>query len=364
MADRKIVICPFCGAAQTMGSRCGACGVAFDPETRLDLQFRMGPWFLRDPQQPFRAGWSYEEMVEQVEEGEITRYSIVRGPTTGQLWTVARKTPGIAHLLGDCCACNAKIPPGSTRCPECDVSFIVWDDRNSLGLPEPGHHGEVMTIQEISEGVPTDGKPLSTFLREEVGPAQATNPSSGAAAPAEPELDDILDNAMRQELLAARKRASNFMVVAMVAIGAAIATLCIAISMRPSTDGGGDGQPVGATSNPDEQVDQVDQGDQGDLPRLPAGRDASMPGTPGTGEAERGAGAVDPAEIEAAESRLAGLVGRAADAQLDVAERRAAIVEARTRLAFLQEHATGEAMRTRLAEHAQALDRAERRLEF
>ena len=357
MPDRKIVICPYCGAAQTMGSRCGACGVAFDPGTRLNQQLRMGPWFLRDPQHPFRAGRSYEEMVERVEEGDITRYSIVRGPTTGQLWTVARKTPGLAHLLGDCYACNAKIPPGTTRCPECDTSFIVWDDRNTLGLPEPERQAEVMTIQEISDGVPDDGRPLSTFLREERASDQIDRQPEAVVQP-EAELDDILDNAMRQELLAARSRASNFMIVAILAISVAIITLVIAIWMRPAPEAVKAGQPIDAAPASDTGSD----GD--DLPRLPAGLDEALPGTTGLGDVEGETGSVDPAEIKAAESILAGLVGRAADVQLEVAERRVAIAEARSQLAFLEEHLTGEAMRTRLAEHAQALDRAERRLEF
>ena len=132
----KVVICPYCGKAQVAAASCAACAGEFSPLSRQATQNEMGPWFVRDENQPFRPGIAYERLLAMIDEGRVTRYTILRGPTTGQLWTVARRVPCVAHHLGDCHACNAKIDPHLTACPDCGVRFGAWLERNHLGLPE------------------------------------------------------------------------------------------------------------------------------------------------------------------------------------------------------------------------------------
>lgn len=135
MTDAKALICPYCGVLQRSADACAACGTPIDAETRRRTLARMGPWFLRSETQPFMPGCSWEQLSEFVRAGIVTRDSVLRGPTTRQLWTLARRTPGVAHLLGVCHACQRKVDPTSEACPACRASFGAPLDRNALGIP-------------------------------------------------------------------------------------------------------------------------------------------------------------------------------------------------------------------------------------
>lgn len=136
MAKMKVLVCPYCGDAQNAGDRCRACGGLFEPLSRQATHNAMGPWFVRDEKRPFQPGASYETIVKLIERAQVTRYSIVRSPTTKQFWTVARRVPGLAHLLGHCHNCDASVDPGDHGCHACGVPFGAYLDRNFLGLPE------------------------------------------------------------------------------------------------------------------------------------------------------------------------------------------------------------------------------------
>lgn len=136
MEKTKVVICPYCGETQPAAERCRACGGLFEPLSRQATHNAMGPWFLRDPGKPFHPGCSYETVVKMVDRGQITKYSIVRGPTTRQFWTVAKHVPGVAHLLGYCHNCDTPVKPSDHGCHACGVPFGAYLDRNYMGLPE------------------------------------------------------------------------------------------------------------------------------------------------------------------------------------------------------------------------------------
>lgn len=130
------MICPFCGHTQRPGECCQDCGADFAPAARRGLIEAMGPWFLRDSERPFRPGLSYASIVELARLGDIRKYTILRGPTTRQLWTVARHVPGVAHLLGYCHACDGPVNTTDPGCRHCGATFGVDGDRNAMGLPE------------------------------------------------------------------------------------------------------------------------------------------------------------------------------------------------------------------------------------
>ena len=136
MAKSKVLICPYCGQTQPAGERCRACGGLFEPLSRQATHNAMGPWFVRDARRPFQPGCSYETLIQLIERGQVNKYSIIRGPTTRQFWTVARRVPGVAHLLGYCHNCDASVDPGDHGCHACGVPFGAYLDRNFLGLPE------------------------------------------------------------------------------------------------------------------------------------------------------------------------------------------------------------------------------------
>ncbi len=136
MAEQKMVICPYCGDAQALAERCRACGGLFEPLSRQATHNAMGPWFVRDVDRPFQPGCSYETLLRLVERGRVTRFTIVRGPTTRQFWTIAKHVPGLSHLLGYCHQCDASVDAGDHACHACGAAFGAYMDRNYLGLPE------------------------------------------------------------------------------------------------------------------------------------------------------------------------------------------------------------------------------------
>lgn len=145
-------LCPFCGGATRPMARCEQCKGFLDPLSRQATQNVMGPWFVRDPEKPFRPGCNFETLAQLVLRGQVDMRSIVRGPTTNQFWMPARRTPGVANLLGVCHACAGPVSAEDASCGKCGAEFprvgagvgagVAVGDRQSLGLlpvrPLPG----------------------------------------------------------------------------------------------------------------------------------------------------------------------------------------------------------------------------------
>ncbi|PCI10924.1 hypothetical protein COB72_02045 [bacterium] len=138
----RSLVCPYCGTVTEDSGRCSGCSGRFDPLSRQATQNQMGPWSIRDDRQPHRPGCTYQMITRLVGQGVIGAESILRGPSTRQFWTLARDTPGVAHLLGSCHSCQAEVKPDAFACPSCHASFTVERDRQHLGLgpsrPLPG----------------------------------------------------------------------------------------------------------------------------------------------------------------------------------------------------------------------------------
>lgn len=135
MAKKIVVICPFCGESQPAGDSCRACGGFFDELSRQATHNDMGPWFIRSPQRPYQPGCSYETIIKLIERQIITKFTIIRGPTSKQFWTIAKRVPGIAHLLGYCHSCDEHVNTDDHGCSVCGVPFGAYLERNILGLP-------------------------------------------------------------------------------------------------------------------------------------------------------------------------------------------------------------------------------------
>lgn len=139
MSDKKLILCPYCGNTQTEPEdRCAACGGFFDPLSLKVTQQHMGPWFVRDRNNPFRPGCSYEVLVRQIEKGKLKPTTIIRGPTTKQYWSVARHVPGVSHLLGYCHNCGAHVGANAESCGKCGEVFFAPRLRDNLGLAAAG----------------------------------------------------------------------------------------------------------------------------------------------------------------------------------------------------------------------------------
>lgn len=129
-----LILCPYCGSLSPHAKQCNICTGYFDLLSRQRSQNAMGPWFLRDIAKPFQPGCSYATLVRMAQRGRIKPETVLRGPSTRQFWSFARQTPGVAHLLGECHACHKPVMPTATSCANCKASFVVADDRQTLGL--------------------------------------------------------------------------------------------------------------------------------------------------------------------------------------------------------------------------------------
>lgn len=146
MDERRPVLCPYCGTSSLRHDRCETCAGLFDPLSRQATQNHMGPWFIRDIEHPFRPGCSYAVMKAMALRGKITPATIVRGPSTRQFWEIAKRVPGIAHILGVCHACAAAARVDDVACKTCSASFNVEQDRQYMGL---GEVREIPTMARI-----------------------------------------------------------------------------------------------------------------------------------------------------------------------------------------------------------------------
>ena len=134
MTKQKILVCPICGETQRETSVCRSCETPLDPNGLLHAEGAVGPWWVRDTDHPFSPGMTYDHIAAMARKGKFERHSLLRGPTTRQLWTVARHVPGIAHILGRCHKCDAHVKSKTRSCPECNTPFLAYRDRNNLGL--------------------------------------------------------------------------------------------------------------------------------------------------------------------------------------------------------------------------------------
>lgn len=157
----KYILCPYCGHTQAHAERCAECGGLFEPLSRRATQIAMGPWYIRDKQSPFRPGCCYDVLKKQIRSGRIKPHTVLRGPTTRQFWSVARHVPGVAHLLGYCHACGAKVSPDDGECGECGVTFQAVRERNELGLAyrtnKEAQRAQQLLDMEITGRPPTPG---------------------------------------------------------------------------------------------------------------------------------------------------------------------------------------------------------------
>lgn len=105
---------------------------------------------------------TYDILIRKVRDGVIQNYTLLRGPTTRQLWKVANRVPGIAHLLGRCHACREHIDPKSRSCTSCGEAFGGYRDRNNLGLDM----GDPLKVEMEVEGDPpkVEAEGVSSFI--------------------------------------------------------------------------------------------------------------------------------------------------------------------------------------------------------
>lgn len=189
----------------------------------------MGPWFIRDDLHPYRPGCSYETIRELAARGRLQPGSILRGPGTNQFWCLAKRTPGIAHLLGLCHNCQAPARAEEILCSQCGASFHADSDRQHLGLLAT----RLLPGQAPAGIIAAASTPLSAgeVAEADAGPPAhlPSAPSRGAGAGAYPgAAPDPLASLLRRR----RSHAPRRIALALIELGAIAAAYWIGLTRR------------------------------------------------------------------------------------------------------------------------------------
>ncbi len=119
-------VCPFCGLTREItedfdpATPCPRCTLSDNPTTRNATKSRIGPWHVRQVRNPWAPGMRFETLLALIKHGQVTKDSIVRGPTTHQLWKRASEIKGLSREFGLCYQCGAEIDTQATVCPGCN----------------------------------------------------------------------------------------------------------------------------------------------------------------------------------------------------------------------------------------------------
>ncbi len=113
--------CPFCGSVnEKSASPCARCGMENTPEARKATKARIGPWYVLQARNPAAPGMRFETLLSFVRKGRVRARSIVRGPTTHQLWRFAAHVKGLSREFGLCFSCGSAMEATANICPQCN----------------------------------------------------------------------------------------------------------------------------------------------------------------------------------------------------------------------------------------------------
>jgi hypothetical protein len=119
-------VCPFCGLVRDITEEfdatapCPRCTLADTPTTRNATKARIGPWHVRQMRNPWAPGMRWETLLALIKRGQVTRDSVVRGPTTHQLWKRASEVKGLSREFGVCYSCGADLDAAANLCGHCN----------------------------------------------------------------------------------------------------------------------------------------------------------------------------------------------------------------------------------------------------
>jgi hypothetical protein len=146
------------------------------PTTRRSTSERVGPWFVLQRKNPTAPGLRYSVLLALIKRGHVTPKSILRGPTSSQLWKLAAQMKGVSRLFGLCWHCQASVSPEAISCPRCKSPQDISGDPDAFVETAP----VIPVIREVPspvEPVEVDDFIGSTSLEPQPEPMAAPRPS-------------------------------------------------------------------------------------------------------------------------------------------------------------------------------------------
>jgi hypothetical protein len=151
------------------------------PATRKATKARIGPWYVLQQRNPAAPGMRFETLLTFVRKGRVKPRSVVRGPSTHQLWRYAMHVRGVSREFGLCYSCGGMIDRDASVCPRCNRS--QEPPANPDALLEGNGEAATLAAAPVSEFVQKD---LSAFAAATAAVRPAADivvPTLGPAAP-------------------------------------------------------------------------------------------------------------------------------------------------------------------------------------
>jgi hypothetical protein len=175
-------VCPFCGMVKDQAEApCPRCTMENTAASRQATKARIGPWYVLQTRNPAAPGMKFETLLAFVRKGKIKARSIVRGPTTHQLWRFAAHVRGLSREFGICYSCGGEIEHTANLCPHCNR------------LQEPPAHPDVFLESQEHEAAPhplfREVRPEAPLVGQDIAmPSRADAPSADGrqTSPADP----------------------------------------------------------------------------------------------------------------------------------------------------------------------------------
>jgi hypothetical protein len=131
-------VCPFCGAiSEKADGACSRCKMENSAMTRQATRARVGPWYVMQSRNPSAPGMKCSTLLALIRKGQITPRSVIRGPTTYQLWRFAARVKGISREFGLCYSCGGEVQRTSTFCARCSRSQELPPNPDALLEHDP-----------------------------------------------------------------------------------------------------------------------------------------------------------------------------------------------------------------------------------
>lgn len=178
-------VCPFCGTVAQAATIevCGRCGMEVSPATRQSTRARVGTWSVLQSRNPSAPGMRFATLLSLIAKGHVTARSVVRGPTSFQLWRFAGQIKGLSRHFGACYACGGKLEKMAETCPHCSRSQLPPADPDVL-LDSLDTAPRTPVFKEIPRDVASASVDQQAIGGAVPRPAVPSGTSAAGAAPA------------------------------------------------------------------------------------------------------------------------------------------------------------------------------------